>query len=169
MLTSYNLAARVISEPIVPNEEAKASSTSDAVKPAVATESAAMNTNVGEPSTIRETAPRPVKRGSMFGGFFNKRDNASPTRERKEKDIAPTAPSKDVGPAPISATAPQLEDPISTSSTHPAEPTAPASTTIPDMTAPSSESKGGIFGFMRQKETQHQVSDTVLAYLRAKG
>ena len=164
MLISYNVAARVISEPVVPNEELKASSPSDAVQPAVATESTPMNTNVGEPSTMRETVPRPSKRGSMFGSFFNKRDNASPTRERKEKDIAPAVPSKDVEPTPISATAPHLEDPMSTSSPGPAEPAAPASATIPSVTTPSTEMKGGIFGFMRQKEAQHQVRNTALLY-----
>lgn len=157
------VAARVISEPVVPSEEAKDSSTSNAVQPVIPAESAAMDTSVGQPSTMRETAPRPAKRGSMFGSFFNKRDNASPTRERKEKDIAPAVPNKDVEPAPVSATAPQLEDPMSTSSSQPAETAAPASTTIPSVTTPSSESKGGIFGFMRQKDAQHQDKKEVKA------
>ncbi|KAL9123095.1 MAG: hypothetical protein Q9187_000346 [Circinaria calcarea] len=157
------VAARVISEPVVPNEEAKDSSTSNAVQPVIPAEPAAMDTSVGQPSTMRETAPRPAKRSSMFGSFFNKRDNASPTRERKEKDIAPAVPSKDVEPTPVSATAPQLEDPTSTSLSQPAEPAAPASTTIPSVTTPSSESKGGIFGFMRQKEAQHQDKKEIKA------
>lgn len=162
MLTSLTVAARVISEPVVPNEEAEAPSTSSAVQPAIATESAAINTNAGEASTMHETVPRPVKRGSMFGNFFNKRDNASPTRERKERDVVSTVPIKDVEPTHISATAPQLEDPVNTSSTDAAEPAALASTTIPNVTTPPSDSKGGIFGFMRQKEIQHQVSYTAL-------
>ena len=80
---------------------------------AVAAEDTTSSTPV-EATTARDLAPKPNKRNSVFGSFFNKRDNASPTRERKDKD-ALIAPVKDNEPAPLSATAPQLDDPVKTS------------------------------------------------------
>jgi len=111
----------------------------------------------------RETAPRPAKRNSIFGSFFGKKDVTSPTKE----DVAPVVPVKDAEPMGVSATAPQLEDPVNTAS-QPTE-TVPATTMGKlDTTAAStpatkqnvspSASKGGIFGFMKQKEVQLEVS-----------
>ena len=102
----------------------------------------------------RETMLKSSKRGSVFGSFFNRKDSSLPT-ERKEKDQAPIVPTKDNEPTSVSATAPQLEDPMKTSTTEPTEATAPTSTA--SVTATSPENKGGIFGFMKQKEAQHLV------------
>ena len=103
----------------------------------------------------RETMLKSTKRGSVFGSFFNRKDSSLPT-ERKEKELAPAVPSKDSEPTPVSSTAPQLEDPMKTSTVEPVEASAPASMASPIATSP--ENKGGIFGFMKQKEAQHQVS-----------
>jgi len=62
-------------------------------------------------TTEAPVAPKPTKRGSMFGTFFGKKDGVSPTTERKEKDLVPAVPAKDTEVAPA---APQL-DPVSTS------------------------------------------------------
>lgn len=78
-------------------------------------------------STEAAVAPRPTKRGSMFGSIFGKN---SPTTERKEKDVVPSVPAKDTEAAPV---APQL-DPLSTSA--PTEEVAPVDPAVTELTAP---------------------------------
>ena len=112
--------------------------------------------------TTRETAPKPAKRSSVFGSLFSKKDNLSPTRERKEKEIMPAVPAKDIESAPVSESAPQLEDNMSPSSAQPAEAVAAPTASPTAPTTTPAESKGGIFGFMKQKEPQQQVSDTII-------
>lgn len=92
-----------------------------------------------------------------------KRILRAPTKE----ETAPIIPTKDAEPTSMSTTAPQLEDPVNTAS-QPIE-TAPvttldkldttsASTPAAKQNVSPSATKGGIFGFMKQKEVQHEVS-----------
>lgn len=112
-------------------------------------------------TTSREAAPKPSKRNSIFGNFFAKSPAATPSTG----EAAPAVPAKDL--TAVSATAPQLEDPVIASSqptaiTHESAPgkldTAVASTSATTSHKPTSPgSKGGLFGFMKQKEVQHEV------------
>lgn len=108
-------------------------------------------------TSTRDNAPRPNKRNSIFGSFFG----------HTKEETAPIIPTKDAEPTSVSATAPQLEDPVNTAS-QPVE-TAPvttldkldttsASTPATKQNVSPSATKGGIFGFMKQKEVQHEVS-----------
>ena len=111
--------------------------------------------------TARETAPKPAKRSSVFGSLFSKRENASPTRERKEKETMPVVATKDSEPISVAEQAPQLDGLANKSSAQPAEEIATPSASAASPTAALSESKGGIFGFMKQKEVQNQVSKDI--------
>ena len=116
----------------------------------------------------RENAPRPSKRNSIFGSFFGKKDVTSPTKEE-----APVVPAKDVEPTAVSPTAPQLEDPVTTApqSTETAQAATMGKLDTTSGSAPAtkqnvspSASKGGIFGFMKQKEVQQEVSGEMWIY-----
>ena len=142
---------------IIPGENA----TTAAVEPS--TGIVAGETRPTVTTSTRDNAPRPNKRNSIFGSFFGKKDITSPTKE----EAAPVVPIKDAEPTVVSATPPQLEDPVNTAS-QPIE-TAPVATTDKLNTTPASTpatkqnvspsaTKGGIFGFMKQKEMQHEVS-----------
>ena len=52
------------------------------------------------------TKPKPTKRGSVFGNFFEK--VRSPTHEKKESEVGPVVPPKD---EPVSSEAPRLPEP----------------------------------------------------------
>lgn len=117
----------------------------------------------------RDNAPKPNKRNSLFGGFFNKKETGSPTPEHTEKDVGPTPPLKDTESTLTSAPTPQPTEPMITSSVQPTEPSQESVLDMLDTsTAPvagdalvqqsSPTSKGSIFGFMKEKETQHGVS-----------
>lgn len=108
------------------------------------------------------------KRGSVFGAipFLNKKEKEAPVK--KEEEVKPAVPAKDT--EPVSETAPQLANPIEgTGVTEPltdAEPAAesePVATTgakgasSPSPKADKTESKGGFFGFLKQKEQQLEV------------
>ena len=134
------IASRATAEPVIPTEG-----------------SAIDSSNAG-----RETILKSSKRGSVFGNLFNRKDSNIPT-ERKEKEVTPLAPTKDNDHTPSSTIAPQIEDPTKESNTEPIDATAPTSTASAIATSPS-ENKGGIFGFMKQKEAQHQASLTVLTH-----
>ena len=122
------------------------------------------------------------KRGSVFGSvpFFGKKKDETP---KKEEEAPPAVPAKDTTTKPVSDTAPQLESPVKPEdATPPAAPAienkdttketseaaVPAATAVPAASAKtkdsekperkSSESKGGLFGFLKQKEAQHEVS-----------
>lgn len=157
--TYLSLASRVIAEPVLPTEETKAMETGDMTTDAA---EAPMTTN------SPEAAPKPTKRGSVFGNFFNKKDGMSPSREKKEKDMAPAVPVKDSEATPMAATeepaaAAQPEETAVMST--PDENTTATSATPAATTAhtPASESKGGIFGFLKQKEAQREVRNEQLA------
>ena len=157
--TYLSLASRVITEPVLPTEETKAMETGDMTTDAT---EAPVTTNPPE------AAPKPTKRGSVFGNFFNKKDGMSPSREKKEKDMAPAVPVKDAEATPMAATeepasVTQLEETAVMST--PAENTIATSAAPTATTAhtPASESKGGIFGFLKQKEAQREVRNDHLA------
>ncbi|MCJ1403291.1 hypothetical protein MMC11_006514 [Xylographa trunciseda] len=145
------VAARVMGEPVVPTEGVIGdSSTAPAVAEVIAAEPS--------PAIAHEVAPKPIKRGSVFGSLFGKKDGVSPSLERKEKDVVPAVPAKDSETAPLAATAPQL-DPVTTSASPVeaanAEPEIAAASPTTKVTSPS-EVKGGIFGFLKQKEAQKE-------------
>ena len=75
------------------------------VAPVAATEPLA--NEITPAGTARETAPKPNKRNSLFGGLFGKKDTASPTAT----ETAPALVTKDE-PAAVSETAPRLDDPV---------------------------------------------------------
>lgn len=159
------VAERVLGAPLLPVEGSTTIMAADEPPQPTSAESGVESANTVD----RENAPKPNKRNSLFGGFFNKKDTGSPTLERTEKDVGPTPSLKDKELTPASAPAPQLTEPMITFSVQPAE---PSQDKVPEMldttTAPvtgdapvqksSPTSKGGIFGFMKQKEIQHSVS-----------
>jgi len=138
-------------EPVVSNGVATGG---DSIAPAI------VEAGATEPSSAiaPEVAPKPTKRGSVFGSLFGKKDGISPSAERKEKDVVPAVPAKDSETAPLATTAPQL-DPVTTSA-----PPVEATTAEPEIAAASpttkvsspSESRGGVFGFLKQKEVQKE-------------
>ena len=150
VLTLCEIAARVVGAPVEPVNGAEPTVAPETVSPTPA-----------ETTSNRDTTTKPNKRNSIFSNLFNKRENVSPTRERKEED-ASVAPIKESEPSIVTAAAPQLEHPVRTSSVQAsAKPlsTAAASATATNETKSSQpESKGGIFGFIKQKEAQHDVS-----------
>ena len=164
-LDAIAVAERVLGAPVVPAEGSTTVMAADEPAQPILAESGVESLN----TVNRDNAPKPNKRNSLFGGFFNKKDPGSPTLERTEKDVGPTPPLKDTEPTPVSASAPQLAEPVNTSSVQAAEPlqesvpemldtsTAPAAGDVP-IQKYSPTSKGGIFGFMKQKEVQHSVS-----------
>ena len=157
LANSISLAARVLGEPVV-NTEGSATEASTAPPTEAATAS-----DVGPSTTATETAPKPTKRGSVFGSFFGKKDGTSPSTERKEKEIIPAVPAKDTEVSPAAEAVPVVGDvdsPIAAEETTPAVPEpVGAPTTTAAATSPS-ESKSGIFGFLKQKEAQRDVSCT---------
>lgn len=97
--------------------------------------------------TVRDT-PKPSKRNSFFGSFFQKRDAASPMEESREKDVVPPVPVKD-NEAPTMT--PAMPPPVSADSSVPT--TAEASHTTPK------EKSEGFFGkLMKQEKAKHLVS-----------
>ena len=164
-LNAAAVAARVLGAPVVPAEGSTAVMAADEPAQPVLAESGVDSTN----AVNRENMPKPNKRNSLFGGFFNKKDTASPPLERTEKEVGPTVPVKDAESTTVSATAPQLTEPVNTSSVQAAEPSQESilgkldTTATPTAAADapnqkfSPTSKGGIFGFIKQKESQYGV------------
>ncbi len=134
------IASRVVGEPVLP-AEGKSAGTDD-IAPVAGTGTAATEPLAAEAaptSTARETAPKPNKRASLFGGFFGKKEAATPAAA----ETAPTVPAKDE-PTAVPAAAPQLDNPVSQSTAEPAteaavtdtpavagESTTPGATTTP--------------------------------------
>ena len=151
-LISYTIAARVMEEPVVPIEGANGEDLAASMIP---------QPIAAEPSSAiaPEVANKPTKRGSVFGTFFGKRDGVSPSLERKEKDIVPAVPAKDSEIVPLATTAQQF-DPVATSGPSvedaTTEPETAATSPIAKATSPG-ELKGGMFGFLKQKEAQKEV------------
>ena len=153
-LTRYMIAARVMGEPEVPIESNKGE---ELVAPIIAQPATA------EPSSAiaPEVAAKPTKRGSVFGSLFGKKDGTSPNLERKDKEIVPVVPAKDSETVPPATTAPQL-DPVANAPPVEgitSEPETAATSPITKAISPG-ESKGGMFGFLKQKENQKEVCIT---------
>ncbi|KAL8985541.1 MAG: hypothetical protein Q9177_004408 [Variospora cf. flavescens] len=146
-MADHTIASRVLADPVIPVEGAKAeeplTATTDTTTPVAATETPA-NT------TARDTtAPKANKRGSIFSGFFAKKEpsfTATPTTNTAATETAPVVPNKDaesVATSPIvpqqetavSETAPKVDTavpssttetaPITTSTTSPVSPVSP--------------------------------------------
>lgn len=83
-------------------------------------------------STARETAPKPSKRTSIFGGLFNKKDATTPSAN----EAGPAVPAKDE-PSSLPSTAPQLDKPVNSPAA--GATTAPKGPTL-DTTAPVTNS-----------------------------
>ncbi|MCJ1296699.1 hypothetical protein MMC34_008265 [Xylographa carneopallida] len=144
------VAARVMGEPEVPIESNKGE---ELVAPIIAQPATA------EPSSAiaPEVAAKPTKRGSVFGSLFGKKDGTSPNLERKDKEIVPVVPAKDSETVPPATTAPQL-DPVANAPPVEgitSEPETAATSPITKAISPG-ESKGGMFGFLKQKENQKE-------------
>ena len=120
----------------------------------VATEGAVAGETSAPVTAATETpvAPKPTKRGSVFGSIFGKKDGVSPTTERKEKDVVPAVPAKDTEVAPA---APQLE-PVSTSV--PSEEVAPvaAEPAVPATAAPVTTTEGAATSTPAVKDKRRQ-------------
>ncbi|OCL13253.1 hypothetical protein AOQ84DRAFT_118694 [Glonium stellatum] len=79
-----------------PSDETKVAEAPETTEPAA------------EASETPKTAPKPTKRGSIFGNFASKL--RSPTSEKKEADIVPPVPAKDELTTETSAEAPKIEE-----------------------------------------------------------
>ena len=82
-------------------------------------------------STTRETAPKPNKRGSIFGSIFGKKD--APTLASAE--TPPAVPAKDDQSA-VSSTAPQLDNPVTSPTAETTAATTETPATAAEATAP---------------------------------
>ena len=125
-----------------------------------------------------ETTPateKKSKRASIFGSLFSKKDTASPTSEKAEKEAGPSVPAKDAEVLPVSETAPKIEEPIANKPIDTAAVTAPIDTvetpavvdeapaetakeTAPAeaATTPTKEKKGGIIGFIKKEAARFE-------------
>lgn len=115
-----------------------------------------------EEKAAETAAPKP-KRASVFGSFF-KRDSSSPTREKKEKEVAPVVPAKDAEVTPaVAPVAPQL-DPVATTAEAPSETVVapvPATATTPE--AASKEKRRQSFftiNSSKKEKKEGAISDT---------
>ena len=170
-LDAVAVAERVVGAPVVPVEGSTTVAAADEPAQPILAESGVEPWN----PVNRESAPKPNKRNSLFGGLFNKKDAGSPTLERTERDVGPTPPLKDTESTPTSAPAPQTPEPATKSTVQTAEPshesvpgvleatTAPVAGDAPVQKSPPT-SKGGIFGFMKQKEAHYSVSPMIICY-----
>lgn len=84
-------------------------------------------------SSARETAPKPNKRGSIFGSIFGKKDAPTPA----SLETPPTVPAKDDQSA-VSSTAPQLDNPVPTSTAETTAATTETPVTTAEATVPGS-------------------------------
>lgn len=154
----YDVAARVMGEPVVAGEDPLVES----VTASVPTEPIVSQvTSTGTP----EIAPKPTKRASVFGNLFGKKDGVSPIVERKEKEVVPAVPTKETETDPVTTSAAQV-DPVSTSTpvVEPVSTEQGAATEVSPAAkdTTSSEPKGGIFGFLKQKEVQREVCPLIM-------
>lgn len=101
----------------------------EGVEPVVATE------ETPAPVAEKVEKPRPAKRNSLFGSFFEK--VRSPTTEKKESEVGPVVPPKDTI---VSAEAPQIPEPT-TETTIESPATAEPVVDAPVVAAPETEAK----------------------------
>jgi hypothetical protein len=158
--TDHDIAARVIDAPVVGADEIKPV-IPDHTTTSTTTEQAVGN-NIVTPTreTTVEAAPKTSKRNSLFGGLFQKKEVASPSEEKSERDVAPAVPAKDV-PAKdaeglaVSSTRKDPSSPEGIAN----EPVAPAAVShnAPRASSPPRESFfGGLFS--KQKDGKLQVN-----------
>lgn len=111
-------------------------------------------------SSTRETAPKPNKRASLFGGFFGKKDIAAPSANAATTETASTVPAKDE-PTTVSSTAPQLENPVPQPAAEPATAgtlttgtpaTAGEAVTPGSTTTPTDKRRSSFFGNLGTKK-----------------
>ena len=143
-------ASRVVGEPVLPAGGDKAGVNETAPAGGLENTTAAPVTSEAVPTTsTRDTAPKPNKRASLFGGFFGKKDPAAaPTTA----ETAPSVPAKEE-PSTVSNTAPQLENPVTDSPTEPTTgtvasetpATAAGSTTPGATTTPTDKRRSSFF------------------------
>ena len=81
---------------------------SDEAKPAETTETAETTEPAAEAAETSKAAPKPTKRGSIFGSLASKL--RSPTTEKKEADTVPPVPAKDEPATETPAEAPKIEE-----------------------------------------------------------
>ncbi len=96
------IAARVLDQPVVPVEGTKPVAAQETSRPATS--------EVAVITSTAEAAPKPVKRNSLFGSLWGK-------KESSPKDTVPAIATKEPETTPVSATAPRIEEPINTTST----------------------------------------------------
>ena len=92
---------------------------SDEAKPAETTETAETTEPAAEAAETPKAAPKPTKRGSIFGSLASKL--RSPTTEKKEADIVPPVPAKDEPATETPAEAPKIEENPAEATEAPAE------------------------------------------------
>lgn len=94
---------------------------SDEAKPA---ETAETTEAVAEAAETPKAAPKPTKRGSIFGSLVRDTFSSktkSPTTEKKEADIVPPVPAKDEPATETPAEAPKIEESPAEATETPAE------------------------------------------------
>lgn len=99
-----SVASRAVGEPVIPAEGTKAVPTHETSRPVT-----------GEPGVVTSTAevtPKPVKRNSLFGNLWGKKDSGATS----PRDSVPPIASKEPETTPVSATAPRIEAPINNTS-----------------------------------------------------
>ncbi|KAI9786057.1 MAG: hypothetical protein M1816_008148 [Peltula sp. TS41687] len=142
------VAARVVAQPVVPIEE---SQTLPLVKdePVVAQPvSQPVSTEHTAPAAVRD-APKPNKRNSFFGSFFQRKDTASPVEEKKEREMVPPVPVKD---NEVPTTTPAIQPPVAADTSVPATAEAPHTT--------PKDTKEGFFGkFLKQEKAKPATAD----------
>ncbi|KAK3063195.1 hypothetical protein LTS18_002315, partial [Coniosporium uncinatum] len=97
------VAAAALAAPIQDSKPAEGIAAADGAADAAPTleEPAKTGEPTIEDANKKSTLPKPSKRGSVFGNFFEK--VRSPVTEKKESDVAPAVPPKDNEAAPIIA------------------------------------------------------------------
>lgn len=140
-LDAAAIASRVLANPVIPAEgaatEEPATTATETTPTAGTAGTTSTPTTTDKPTTTatpaREPTPKPNKRNSIFGNFFNKKEpsaSATPTvnTTTTAQEPAPAVPSKDTEPATTSPTVPETE--TTTKETTPTVDTsAPATTT----------------------------------------
>ncbi|KAI4190795.1 MAG: hypothetical protein L6R41_000569 [Letrouitia leprolyta] len=113
-LDAAAIASRVLSNPVIPAEGTSTEEPVTAAETAPATGTSSTPTTTDKPAatTARESTPKPNKRNSIFGSFFNKKEpsaSTTPTVNTTTQEPGPAVPSKETELATTSPTVPQTE------------------------------------------------------------
>lgn len=103
-----------MSNPVIPAEGTSTEEPVTAAETAPATGTSSTPTTTDKPAatTARESTPKPNKRNSIFGSFFNKKEpsaSTTPTVNTTTQEPGPAVPSKETELATTSPTVPQTE------------------------------------------------------------